>query len=533
MIGVLIVACVLAGPREAAPAQVILRPEEAMALVVADTLTLPPESRPFVRYVWDHNGAAPPQAIAFTAVSALNHAGRIPLVDFIAQGRIARLDFTRFAAKEDELLRLLTTWEKFGALDPSLYISTPFVTEETIDVPKYIHTDGKPYTKRREKRIINVVSFSAHVDPEAGPALAVALNTRVPMVRADVFVAKSLSTISGGLYYEFRNFAHVDGVDRDVIFARFGVDLQNSVNLAAIARATRSISEVTGKPRAVLVFQGQGGLDNQGLVSLTLDYKNPIDPARHPIRNLTTLEADAGEAFIERRDGFLESLLFDARGELQFEVPNNIASDFHVPPPNEPILQPMISCIKCHSSRGAAEKESFQGWIPVGKMIPQMVKQGVNIVGDLARVDQRRVVDELAAEYMAQIEKRMARARDDFAQAVFRATGGWDVKRTAQAVEGIHKGYEYARVDAKLACEELGVAATEENARLMLATLLPPIPLDASGISPHDPILTLPMVLDEFGKGYSVTRRDWELVLPDALFRSSPNVQEVRKHAIR
>jgi hypothetical protein len=246
-------------------------------------------------------------------------------------------------------------------------------------------------------------------------------------------------------------------------------------------------------------------------------FDNDVDPARDPIRNLLNFQDRAREMIAERAgifgaNGMHLFVLFDSSGELQNEVPPNVAADHTIPIPHSRRLQASISCIRCHGPQ-----EGFQ---PFRNEVQTMLSGYLDVFGDVssenAIPDQ---LDRLAGLYSGDLSKPIRRGRDDYTDAVYRATGGMQVPEASLLVSNIYQEYVYDTVDAQKACLELGFVVPKFQASYYFNQILPPLSPDVLGISPEDPII------GALKAGLSVNRFQWEQVYPDAAFRAMKTIK--------
>jgi hypothetical protein len=329
---------------------------------------------------------------------------------------------------------------------------------------------------------------------------------------------RSLSTLNGGIYYKLLGLERnpAQGTAQDAFFAKFGYDPVAVAKLRADQRVAMFKSKVTGRPRRVDFFRGQGVRPDSGtgLGTITFDIaEEDVGPDFDPIRNLLVFKDRAREVIVERANGLHAFALFNDKGELQESAPDKVVKDHTIPVPYPARLQPAISCLRCHGP--------FDGWQPAPNDVKLMLAGYLNVFDDLA--DKKGIIpdtlDRLAGLYAGDLSKALRRGRDDYSDAVYVVTGGQTVPQAAANIAAVFLDYNYTDVDAAMACRELGYSVPADKAIYYLNVILPPLAKDIVGIAPEDPILGALKV------GLKVQRYQWESVYADAAFR----VMQTRK----
>lgn len=558
-------------------------PADAVALALADTAAAG-GAAPYYRYVWvPSNDEDDVDAVDFAVATAMARGTTLTRGVRLGGARLLRYDLRLLAPQAKDLENLVETWERFEEDEPYFLVNsvpTPdALLPDTIVITAEKATAMRPtgaagelkrgdrlplhgemtdknglwYETRyagaaayvpaaaaekveKEKEAAPKRVFGPHLGAEA-TGLVVACNSQVPVVRYDYFIRKILSTLDGGLYYEFRGIAASPDKavsDLDFFLQTFaGVEIATVEKLRADQKAAVFRSGVTGKPRATLFFGGtQSRITvNQGLVVITQDIADAdFDAAQDPLQNLIRHKFAGIELFLELPNGALAYALFtgDADGDGKYtppeegklvrSVPDNIATDHGVPPPHTGRLQPAISCMRCHNTR--RDGKAPEGWIEHPNDVTTLLQSGLDVFGE--RTDgqpNQDTTDRAAGLYTGDLEKPLGRARDDYAEAVFRLTGnpGTDqdsgvtlvTARTART----YAAYWYDMVTPETACRELGFTTTAEQAPALLRKILPPLPQDEIGVSPED------LRLGALKAGLPINRFQWEAVYADAAYR--------------
>lgn len=498
-------------------AAVSASPADAVALALADAGTLPESDRPFQRVIWcpPWMPDTTPLAVSYAVNLAVSRSDVIqqPAVTGNAQtGVLVRWDLRRLArGQEAEFAELYSVWERLAESEPYFSVRSKVVID---------------------KQTKTVAAPGGHTGVEQATILRGLTKSSVPIVRADWFLRMCLTTLEGGLYYEFAGIKKApEGsklTDQQFWLAKFGASEERSRELRSDQRVAMFRSLVTNKPRRTDWIKPQGGRDNDGRVFITHDIADgDILAAQHPMRNLLKFDDRARELIALKNNGMQEFALFNDAGALQREVPPDIARDSTIPPPHTDILQPGLSCIRCHGPN--------DGYMPLPNDVLEMLDKGVDVFGDLRGGGYTETLDLLAGLYTGRADKHLNRARDDYEEAVVRATNGRlggekisAITATSSLVSSIVGDYWYSYVTPQTALIELGEsidvpaneagAAAAQRAAIVqdaLAKLWPPLEPDpATGVSVRDPIM------GGLLSGIAVRRQDWEAVYADAALQA-------------
>jgi hypothetical protein len=554
------------------PPQRPATPNDALALVVADLKTLDAESRLYTRYVWVTDAELEQLqcvSLGFNYVSRATTLIR-PVPLGVGSLMVARVDLRHYAPRERETEEWIRLWEEFR-FDPAFNIlitkgTLKFATDLGVKIPdakKVVQKvqrrefkDQKIYDNQGKKQyyddktgkyydqpyldepynvtvsaidgdVLRVVGL--HLDPALVAYAVDVTHSQAPVVSHGYFLTRLLTTVQGkgvaktlygGLYYDFAGTRKgaKKGTDEDVLFEQLGVgNVEKGITAAKIFDDLRTDqrvavfrSGVTGKPRRVDMLPTLAGRESRGLISVTHDLKaQDIDIDTHPIMNLLDFKDAAREVIFVRVNGLHGFALFNGEGILQEAVPQDVATDGSIPFPNFQVLQPAISCIRCHASEG--------GWRLLENDVKKLTTE-LDIFDDVgSRKSQPDVIDRLRGLYAGDMERKLLPfSRDDYAAAVLQAAGPWKKSKDQLDVVKVSGGrlaeefaaYNYNQVDAARALRYLGEESPKDpkEAKSLLKKLLPPVPVDAGGFVREDPRLGILFA------GGRINRTDWDLL---------------------
>lgn len=488
-----------------------------------------PHSIPFLRYLW-----IPPwgtvewhQTNSLIINSACSQSSLIVLPESAAGGWLIVWDLRKLAPKADDLRRLLIVWDALAINEPYFHAEIP--GGSVAKCRTYTHIDGKQYSARR-------FVPAPHVEPGYS-LLEAETHSFAPLVRADDFLRRMVSTVAGGLYYHAIGFVR-DGkrLTEAEIFKQVGLDVLLSRKVEGDDRAAVFQSAVTEKPRTV--EQVQGAI---GRARVTYDiFDEDVDPARHAIYDLLNSidKARGKEIIFERANGTLGFVLTDGAGKLVDVAPQNLVTDHRVPPPATANLFPMLSCLRCHGPTGGIQD--------VRNDVPTLLGGGtgeVDYFDNLNSKDGRfATVDRITGLYAAsdKFNSDLADSRNKFADVVFRATRGMSAKadenvvpKALDAISRQYADYFYARslteanVNPDRACLELGYKCQPGQGAAVLRQIIPVGRVDAviDGVAVEfaDPALSA------LRRGMSIRRQDWQRIAPYAAYQ----VQQFRKGQVK
>lgn len=543
-------------------------PMDAVAVALQDVATVSGDAALY-RYVWVPSGEETDCDLVDVAVNtAISTAGNPVNGIRLGGGLVMRYDLSVLCPKEADFQKLVENWERFADDEPYFLVASDGRAQvckitracEVVDTERTLgkvnpgdtlpllgsYSDENEWwevtfqgqtayiAKENGEKQIKGRVFGLHCGREA-ESLVLATGSQVPLVRAEWFVRKILSTLDAGLYYEFRGIEKSPDEnisDIDHLLRKFGgVKLDTFRDLGSDQKTVTVISGVTGDGRKVLYITGSQNRPtiNQGLIVITQDAIDgqTADAKADPLLNLLDHKYDGIELFLELPNGFILYSLhagdlngdgkFDPKegeGALVREAPPELVSDTTIPAPHGSRLQPAISCIRCHCiKRGELEPD---GWIPVERDLAKLLRAGLDVFGD--KTD-KEAVEKLAAQYTGDFDKLFQRARDDFADAMLRLVGepGKEFSVVTEQHSRLSKMYNsfwFDTVTASVACRELGFTVTDEKAAAaMLKRLLPPLP-PTEGVSPED------ARLGALKAGLGLRRIQWEAVYADAALRT-------------
>ncbi len=378
----------------------------------------------------------------------------------------------------------------------------------------------------------------------AGKALEVLIEqvqSDAALTYAPYFIHRATSSVDlghgAGLYYQFAGVqAGQNGnTDFQQALKDAGIDLEVVDQLRSKNSAAMFTSNVTGRERAVRFVQGQGVRPSiaSGLAVWTEDPADEqVAAANSPVRNLLGFEFAAQEMIIERPNGMLLFTLFNAAGLLQNSAPDNVVADHSIPAPYTTRLQSCISCIRCHGPQ--------RGRMTPRNDIKTLTAGRVDILDDLASADGLvDLLDQLVSEYEwdptdPTSRAPLVRSRDDFDDAVFRATSGvkilkappydihryeetWHADKACAQLSKVYGDYSYVWVTPLIALRELGYDVQDEKQAVeLIRHVLPAIGPDGFGLTLLDPHIAWLRIR----AGGFITRPAWELIYFDAALRS-------------
>lgn len=481
-------------------------PAKACAAALADVQTIAPAERPFIRYLWSIDGDEGTWTAASWGVNyGVSLAATQAPPKSLAGGHLIRVDLRECLREADGLPRLLALWDFLATKDPYFHVDQLGL----VDVPRFRHANGKWYT--RDYRPFR--GPAPHLGP-AGKELAAAIGCqRAAILEARWFSRMALSTLKGGIYYDFRGLTvgrtTLEGYLRSRGFDRAAIE-----RLRTGERAIMLISQVTGKPREIEVVQGASAQPSTagGRAFITKETKDANQAIEaHPIYNVLGARADAFEVIVEQ-DHRLEYTLFDANQRLARSVPEDIAADHEIPRPFTKQVQPAIGCIRCHGQE--------EGWRTFGDDLtallnhdfgggPPGTRTVLGPIADLSQTDQADALLRIKAAFGGDPAKVLRDARFDHATNIFHITGGQKPDVAAANLSTAYAALEYQAVTADIASKEIGWPGAK------FAEVVP-------GNQPEDPLI------GALRAGRAITRADWERVFPLAAERANRAAQQTQ-----
>jgi hypothetical protein len=270
------------------------------------------------------------------------------------------------------------------------------------------------------------------------------------------------------------------------------------------------ISDVTGKPRAVVGFHTPAEREGGSWGGVTWDVKDKsIDARQHPVLSQIKPKIDAQEAIFPTASGMPIFAAFNGEGALQDEVPFDVAVDRTIPSPHPTRLQAAIGCIRCHGPE--------ETWKPLRDDVASLFKSGrLSVFGDLtdfrnAATDSQ---DRIIGLHTGNSDRLLSRARDDFDATVLKVTGPWKrskdqvglAKLGAAKIADVYGSYIYSPVDARAALLDCGLDVPAGKAADVLTKLLAAENPAVLGIQFED------VRLSQLAAGGKIGRRDFSLI---------------------
>ena len=442
----------------AEPAKRQPTPSDWVGWALTDLVQVPEADRPFVRYLaippWGNEQWVP--AINFAMNSAVSHASTIRPTTVIANGWMVRVDLRQLVPKKEQLARTLEVWDDLAVKDPYLHVPDQNTNLKVAVIAPTVPQD--------QAVLLANLSFSAG-----------------GVYRADWFLRQALSTIDGGVYYDFRQIPEKSEKQNqfNAYLSSRGVFVQSTREAGGERRVAMADSGVTGKPRRA----DFGYSLNGGLWSITRDILDGnITADKHPLRNLVDFKDDGREVFVTLSNGMIEYTLFNNKDELIDEAPPDLVHDYNIPAPNTKRLQPAQSCIFCHNL------EKADGWREVANDVKTAIESGrFDVLADISNLGKTReqAIDELAGFYALDLDSAdslLGRARRDYSAAVAKCvpTGiRFDAERSLVAqvsdvLRTILYSYQYDRIDKRRAALELGFEFPPDFKGDPLAEILEP-----------------------------------------------------------
>lgn len=487
-------------------------PNDAVIHALSDVIGSEEEERKNFRYVWISDGKKESiAAVSYTLNTAWSRASAPITYKAIAGNQLIRVDFRRLRPKREDRILALQQWDQQAIYDPYFY------NRQRLNVKSYVADDGKIYD------YVFKSSFGSQVDLKSAAALQLMTNTSTPIQRYDRFVVTSLTQFGDGDYYKIAGIRKSQDpklTDFQQFAFDHGVDLDRIDKLNANDRIALLISEVTGKPRAAQDANGPFG----AFVWTEDVKKGNKDPRFHAIKTLINMKKDAIEAIALKANGHCDYAIFDGNEKLVDTVPDVIATDDTISSPFEKILEPAMSCIRCHDKENANGFRTVKNDVELLRLHSEKKKYRFDIVGDKNNEDVDELFDKLFGMFQGNLD-RLNQARIDHSKAVFKSTNGHSITDTFSFVQDIDDSYRFTYIDAQIACRELGLEVNKEEATEYLEKLLPPESVPLNGEES-----------DTFGfliLGAKVTRQDWELAYPDAALRSRQYYETLAKEKVK
>lgn len=405
----------------------------------------------------------------------------IVIPELLGDGHVVRWDLRQLAPgiRKDgtpDVFRLMEAWDRI--FDETINVKLVDPVKLKIAVPPYKATDGKTYRfKILQRDSVPDAIFEPHATQ-----LMNATFTNVPMVSLHEFQRHAMTTVDGGLYYEFLGMPTTSKELLDL----FGVERDRTSEIKAVTL----VSEVTGGPRRVIVTRNTKSRvsDNQGIAWITEDFASATPGVEtDPVRNAHGDKHDASEIIIERPNGGHIYWLADGNGDRQDSAPDNIATDTTITRPGDRRLQPARSCVVCHARNQSRGVVTFQ------KDLQKTLAGKLDYAADrdTLTTDQIELLAKTAGQYEWSPDKMVARARDDYSDFMIRATAVLQPEDIGELTRLFFHEYWESPVTTKQACIELGLTlAEEDDPAVVLSQALPPRAVEVTpGLFPEDPYI--------------------------------------------
>lgn len=425
----------------------------------------------------------------------------------LSDGHLVRWDLRQLAPsiRKDgtpDVFRLMEVWDKI--FDETLSVRLVDPLKVKISVPPYRASDGKTYTFKLLQRD-NVPD--AIFEPSASQLMGYTF-TNVPMVSLYEFQRHAMTTLDGGLYYEFLGLP----ATAKELLAMCGVERGRSSEIKAVSL----MSGVTNAPRRIIVARNTTSRpsDNQGLAWITEDFAHgAIDVETDPTRNLHGEKHDASEIIIERPNGGHIYFLANGSGDRQASAPDTIATDTTISASGDRRLQPARSCVVCHARNQERGVRSFT------KDIQRTLAGRLDYAADRDTLTSEQIenLSKTAGMYEWSQDKMVSRARDDYSDFMIRATANLQPEDVGEITRLFFHEYWESPVNAEQACIELGLVPGANPAEL-LSRSLPPRAVEVTpGLYPEDPYIAA------LCSGRSITRSNFLQVVLEMRRRLQPS----------
>lgn len=440
-------------------------PSTELHAALADLDRVPQAEWPTTRYLSLYNvprhDRPEVQALLSLTLNLVSRSSRIahPAIVVGSDGRLLRINLLAYGLPPED-------WEKLLELgEPYWHLRTQVVPPGGKQ-PKTVFTDGGWVG------LPNAASLRA----KTGSAGAI--------IRGDWFVAKAITTVDGGQYYQLTGIAAA--ADANALYESLGIDFRATDRLNAEAWTLQVRSAVTHRFRKIV--RRQGAMGGAWKTEDSIDEAADEDPLRNPL----VKKHDASEHVLAARNGLPWFALYDGAGKLVNVVPPDLAAD-HTSAHGDAQLAPALSCISCHPEDGLR---------PVANDLRRLIAGEVE-----AFFTDPAAAEKAAAIYERDMQRSLERDRQDFAAAFSAATGGLTVEEISERLPAFYRRYAWDQVSPAIAAAELG-APRGVPLRQVLGRSL-------------DPIL---LALCE---GLSVQRKQFEASFAEAALLVASQAQEV------
>lgn len=432
---------------------------DAVGLALADARQLPPDKRPYARYLWTgHLPATERAALARSLSLGINQVSREADIypprgiTTAAEWLLKTPPSVLAIDVRDYGPVFAKVWEKLANVDPYFHAQLVSVVEVVEDPgEKYWYpggtVDGKVYEAgwyvkgaKKRKETKKTAAAAAWLPTTAIAELIALTQSQSPIVRGDWFLVTAgrqvgLNNKENGVgYYDFLGFKNRNDFFKFVKFSEKDADeLQNEI------RAALDVSGVSQQKRQIA---RRAALT--GPIWFTFDVKDDTG------RGNATLQLkkgdflhDAEEGYGFGRQGLPIYIACDAQGNLQASAPDFIGPDDSTyRHGRDGRIHVGIACIRCHGADILKPiddwaRRTYTGRVPLNS-------PDYNLLRELRR------------QYLSDLDGALKLDRTAFAVAILRTTGT-DPATTVKEYATAYNRYVEERVTPAKAAAELGV----------------------------------------------------------------------------
>lgn len=488
-------------------------PQTGLQLALEDYKQINDSLKPFIRYIWIPDGSQDSYAALTLVINSVISQSSLEICpEIAANGALIRLNFLNLVDDSKDTTKLMNLWDSLAFSDP--YFSIPQIQ-----------------TSKDKKTTTKVTLAAPYLKSVFTPGF---------IYRSDWLLSSISRANDGGFYYKFIGIEPNKTKLEDYLKVS-GASFDEALKHNAVEAAGISVSRVTGKPRKIKYWYGQGVRPTTGrpLAIITEDiFDDNIDPSSNPFSSLLNNKPDGKELFKKRNNGYWEFSLWNQNDIAVVEAPPNLVRDNTVPVPFTNRLTPGKSCISCHANESIIQ--TFHN-----DVFSILNGPGV-ILTDNSQFNKRTPAEEADFKAKKQIlfefgapEIDVSNLIKDERQAIdtriFNATkllnNRYNIKQAANAFAAIYNNYEYEYITPRSALEELGINVPKDDetgiktfkAVLPVNNLAPEsvflIRLQTSWIDPETKVVHTGQL----------TRREWEQVFQLAIVKAEPQINELLK----
>lgn len=487
-------------------------PQTGLQLALEDYKIVPDGLKPFIRYIWIPDGSTDSYAaLTFVLNSVVSQSSLEVAPEIAADGALIRLNFLNLVDDEKDAVKLLNLWDSLATVDPYFSFQQTQVT--------------------KDKKTTTVAVSAPYLKTVFHPGF---------IYRSDWLLSQITRTLDNGFYYKFigieanktklEDYLKVSGASFDEALK------QNAVESSAILT-----SRVTGKPRKIKYWYGQGVRPTTGrpLVLITEDiFDDNVNPNSNPFSSLLNNKPDGKELFKKRKNGYWEFSLWNANNVAVVEAPPNLVRDNTVPTPWTNRLTPGKSCIICHSIENLIQtfhNDVFSILNGAGVILTDNSKLSKHTPAEEADFKaKKQILSEFGAPEI-DVSNLIKDERQSIDTRVFNATkllkDRYDAKEAAKAFASIYNNYEYEYITPKSALQELGIniPKDDETGVKTFKAVLPVVNLAPESIFLI--ILQTTWTDPETKTVHTgqLTRREWEQIYQIAMIKAEPQINELLK----